>query len=201
MPRSRKSPVSAKEQRAAPAFHPDRGNPVRANEADCPYEVRHSAIHGDGVFAALLIKKDARVIEYVGEKITKRESERRGAIFMQRAKSGGHGAVYIFNLNKKHDLDGHFEWNLARLINHSCSPNCEAQIIRGRIWYVALRDIAQGEEITINYNFDMEDWEKHPCRCGAVRCVGYIIDENLWPELRRRKRMLKAGSRRRPAGG
>jgi uncharacterized protein len=156
--------------------------------ADSPppaWIVRRSSIHHRGVFARRDIQKDAKVIEYVGDKITKAESERRGMKLMEKATKTGGAAVYIFTLNKKHDLDGAVSWNPARLINHSCDPNCEAFISRGRVWIYAKRDIPKGEELTFNYGFDFDTWEQHPCRCGSAKCVGYILDEQLWPKLRR----------------
>ena len=67
-------------------------------------------------------------------------------------------------------------WNPARRINHSCAPNCESQQGRGRIWIVARRDIAPGEELTFDYGFPYSEWRDHPCRCGAAECAGYIVN-------------------------
>ena len=82
------------------------------------------------------------------------------------------------------DIDGSAGWNPARYLNHSCSPNCDAELINGHIWIVAQRDIACGEELTFNYGYDWEDYREHPCRCGAPGCVGYIIAEEFFPNLR-----------------
>ena len=91
------------------------------------------------------------------------------------------------------DLDGNFEWNTARLVNHSCEPNCEAQIDEElKIWLVSLRDIGQGEELSFNYGFDLEDYGKHPCRCKSKKCVGYIVGEDYWPKLRKKLKKKKA---------
>ena len=148
------------------------------------YVVRRSSIHNRGIFAARDIPSGAHIIEYLGEKVTKAESNRRGNALFDEASKTGDAAVYLFILNKKHDLDGNFEWNTARLINHSCEPNCEAVVSRGRIWIVALRFIPEGEELSFNYGFDLECWQDHPCRCGKPSCVGYIIAEEYWPKLR-----------------
>jgi len=145
--------------------------------------VRRSSIHSRGIFARCDIPKDTQVLEYTGEKISKAESERRAQARLIRARKTGVAAVYIFNLNKKQDLDGSSAKNTARLLNHSCDPNCEAVQSRGRIWLTAKRDIKKDEELTFNYGFDLENWEDHPCLCGTKRCVGYIADEELWPEL------------------
>jgi uncharacterized protein len=157
--------------------------PVKPSQSPA-WIVRRSSIHHRGVFARRDIPKDSKVIEYVGERITKAESDRRGQRLMKKASKTGCAAVYIFTINKKYDLDGGVSWNPARLINHSCDPNCEAIISRGRIWIYAKRDIPVGEELTFNYGFDLDTWEEHPCRCGSERCVGYILDEDLWPKLR-----------------
>lgn len=147
--------------------------------------VRTSKIHARGVFAKKNVPAETRIIEYVGEKITKAESERRADVVLHASKKDKtKGAVYIFTLNKRHDIDGNVSYNTARYINHSCAPNCEAQLIRGHIWIVALRDIAKGEEITYNYGYDIEDYEDHPCCCGAPNCVGYILEEEHWPKLK-----------------
>lgn len=149
------------------------------------YEVRESAIHNTGIFAAADIPPDTRIVEYVGEKITKKESERRGIALMEKAKQTGDAAVYIFTLNSRYDLDGAEGHNPARYINHSCDPNCEAFIERGRIFIYSKKAIRKGEELTYNYGFDLDTWEDHPCLCGTERCVGFIVDEKHWPKLRR----------------
>ena len=149
------------------------------------YIVKNSVIHGRGLYAARDIRKGERILEYVGEKVTKAESERRGNELMEKAKKTGGGAVYMFILNKTHDIDGNVDWNDARLMNHSCEPNCEAEIVRGRIWYVAIKNIAEGSELSLNYGFALENWEDHPCRCGTLACVGFIVAEEYWPKLRK----------------
>ena len=145
--------------------------------------VRRSSIHSRGVFARRDIPKDTEILEYTGEKISKAESQRRAEARMARAKKTGVAAVYIFTLNSKQDLDGSSPKNTARLLNHSCDPNCEALQHRGRIWLCALRDIKEGEELTFNYGFDLENWDEHVCRCGTSRCVGFIVGEEYWPGL------------------
>jgi hypothetical protein len=104
----------------------------------------------------------------------------------------------MFILNDEWDIDGNTESNEARLVNHSCDPNTEAQIWDDKeIWFVALRDIQPGEELFYNYGFEVDTWEEHPCRCGAERCVGYIVDEEYWPQLRRKIAAKKAWGTRR----
>jgi len=154
-----------------------------------PYiTVRSSSIHNKGIFAKTDIPEGTQILEYVGEKITKKQSDDRYDSQLEKHKknSAADGAVYIFELNKRYDIDGNVSWNTAKYINHSCSPNCDPEIIRGQIWIVALRDIKKGEELSYNYGYDLEDWTEHPCRCSAKNCVGYIASEDLWPKLKKK---------------
>lgn len=146
--------------------------------------VRRSKIHGRGIFARGEIPRGTKIIEYVGERITKAESQKRADRQLAKAKKSGIAAVFIFDLSKRFDLDGNVPWNTARLINHSCAPNCEAIDIRGRIWICARRKIRAGEELSYNYGYDLEDWHDHPCRCGADACPGYIAARKFWRKLR-----------------
>ena len=139
------------------------------------YKIKKSSIHGNGVFAARDIKEGERIVEYLGEKITKEESNRRGLEQEEKSKKTGEGAVYIFELDEEYDIDGNFEYNDARFINHACGTNCEAENIDGHIWIVATRDIEKGEEILYNYGYALEHFFEHPCRCGKPNCVGYIV--------------------------
>jgi len=162
-----------------------------------PYiRVRRSKIHGSGVFAKIDIPQGTEIIEYVGEKVTKAESDRRADIPLEKnKKNSDFGAVYIFILNKRHDIDGNVSYNTARFINHSCDPNCEAVICRGHIWIMALRDIKKGEELTYNYGYDFDDYQDHKCLCRTARCVGYILDEEHWPKLKKRTNVRESNRR------
>jgi uncharacterized protein len=144
-----------------------------------------SPIHGRGMVASRLIPAGTRVIEYTGEKVTKPEAERRDAARVARRSAGADGCVYLFELNARYDVDGDVSWNTARFINHSCAANCEPQIVRGRIWIIALRDIQPGEELTYDYGFDYEQWRDHPCRCDAPDCVGFIVKKTQRCRVRR----------------
>jgi SET domain-containing protein len=134
-----------------------------------------SPIHGRGGFARGDISGGTRVIEYVGEKITKQES-------LARCEKNNE---YIFALSEHEDLDGNVSWNPARFLNHSCEPNCEAVLEDGRIWIVALRDVRVGEELTFNYGYDLEDYREHPCACGAAGCVGFVVAEEFFEHVSR----------------
>lgn len=157
------------------------------------WEVRNSIIHGRGLFAARDITEGERVIEYLGEKITKAESNRRGLARMEQAKIDGGGSVYIFELNKRYDIDGDVDWNPAKYCNHSCEPNCEVQNIRGHLWQIALRDIDAGEELTYDYGYDIEHFLDHPCLCGKEKCIGYIVRADQRKQL---KKLLRKNKRK-----
>ncbi len=147
---------------------------------------KKSTIHGFGIFAKTKIPQGTRIIEYIGEKITKAEAERRGPKLVEYAKKHKQaGAVYIFVLNKKYDIDGHVEYNTAKYINHSCEPNCEVDIIRGHIWVIALRDIEKEEELFYNYGYDLDTYEEHPCFCRKTKCPGYIVAQEHWSKLQK----------------
>ena len=149
-------------------------------------EVRESEIHGTGVFAKTKVPKDKKGIEYIGEKITKKESARRSIALIEKNQgSQTDGAVYIFEVNKRHDIDGNIPENTARFINHSCDPNCEPDVIKNRVWLISSRKIKKGEELGYNYGFDLEDYEEHKCRCGVRKCIGYITAEDNWPKLKK----------------
>lgn len=137
--------------------------------------VRQSVIHGTGAFARRELAKDTIVIEYLGEKISKSESARRIDADNE----------FIFTLDDDYDLDGKFPWNPARFINHSCAPNCEAEVDGHRVFIKALRDIRSGEELSFNYGYDLEDYREHPCRCGAAACVGFMVAEEYFEQVRR----------------
>ena len=152
---------------------------------------RGSSIHGRGVYALAPITRGTRILEYTGERITKAESMKREAARLARQARGGDGCVYIFNLNQRHDLDGRSSKNVARLINHSCDPNCRSETIRGRIWIIARRDIAAGEELSFDYGFPFPEWRQHPCRCGAKNCLGFIVRKDQRWRVRRLLRKKK----------
>jgi SET domain-containing protein len=151
--------------------------PLPQPEGNEYVEVRRSGVHGRGLFATRALPKGTHIVEYRGERVSKKESTRRTDA--QWAK----GRVYTFELSRRFDLDGSPAWNVARLANFSCAPNAESQNERGRkIWIVATRDIRKGEEIAYDYNFSFVD-PPPVCRCGARRCRGYIVGEEHVPEL------------------
>jgi len=160
-----------------------------------PYiTIRRSKIHGNGMFAKRNIPKGTQIIEYIGNKLTKAQSDKRAEEIEAKAKKYGTGAVYIFTLNKTHDIDGSVSWNKARFMNHACETNCESDVIKGKIWILATRDIEKGEELNYDYGYDLSNWKDHPCRCGKKSCVGYIVTTSKRARLKKliEKEKLKA---------
>jgi SET domain-containing protein len=125
--------------------------------------IRGSPIHRRGVYAEEPIPARRKVIEYTGEKISRRETKRRGDSHV----------TYLFTLDDYWTLDGAFGGSGAEIINHSCAPNLRAWVFKGHILYMSKRVIEPGEELTVDYRF-AKDVEIVPCRCGAKTCRGII---------------------------
>ncbi len=153
-----------------------------------PYvQTSSSSIHNRGLFAAKTIPQDEYVIQYIGERITKKTSTRRGVSQYEKSIDENFGSVYIFEIDDTYDIDGNFDWNLARLANHSCNPNCEAHDVEGEIWLVSLQKIEKGEELTFDYGYAVEHWEEHLCRCESNNCIGHIVRKEDWSKLKELK--------------
>ncbi|MFM9967450.1 MAG: SET domain-containing protein [Burkholderiales bacterium] len=139
------------------------------------FVTRRSGIHGKGVFATALIAEGTRLIEYKGDRITDAQSE---ALYSDESHT------FLFMLDNAMVIDGGKNGNTSRWINHSCEPNCEANEEGGRMFIDALRDIAEGEEITIDYNLYIEDVlteemkRDYPCACGMPGCRGTMLVGN-----------------------
>ena len=148
--------------------------------------VKKSKVHGNGIFASRDIKKGEKVIRYIGDKISKSEGNRRSALRIKKfLNSEKTGSVYIFELNKKFDIDGNVRRNKARYINHSCDPNCEVDILNDEIWISSIKKIKKGSELNYDYGyeFDKDDYKDHTCKCGSKNCIGYIISSDDWEKF------------------
>lgn len=126
--------------------------------------VKPSKIHRWGMYTKEFIPSGRKVIEYVGERISRRETKRR-------AESSD--LIYLFTLDPYWTIDGSVGGSGAQYINHCCEPNLIARIMKGHILYLSLRDIRAGEELTVDYHFD-KNVERVPCKCGAAKCRGTI---------------------------
>lgn len=169
---------------------------MKAKDSDYSKTLRvsNSPKHGRGVYATRDIPRNAKVIEYVGKLVSVKDSDDIADKQMKRAGKSGTGHVYLFTLNKRFDIDGNVPWNKARLINHSCDPNCEVQIIKGRIWVLTKRPVAANEELSYDYGFNMDSWRDHICLCGTAKCLGYIVSASRRGPL---ARVIKAAQSKR----
>ena len=133
------------------------------------YKIKKSNIDKRGLCASKDIKEGTIIINYIGKIISKKETEKN-------TKFNNEKDIYLFNLNNRYDLDGDFKFNTARLINHSCDPNCEVEGVGLKLWISAIKNIKKGEELTYDYGFSYDkDYKQFPCKCGKQNCAGYIV--------------------------
>ncbi|XP_028345344.1 histone-lysine N-methyltransferase 2C isoform X9 [Physeter macrocephalus] len=129
-----------------------------------------SRIQGLGLYAARDIEKHTMVIEYIGTIIRNEVANRKEKLYESQNRG-----VYMFRMDNDHVIDATLTGGPARYINHSCAPNCVAEVVtfeRGhKIIISSSRRIQKGEELCYDYKFDFEDDQhKIPCHCGAVNC-------------------------------
>jgi SET domain-containing protein len=155
---------------------PTKGGPPIVNSA--LIEVRNSPVHGRGVFAVAAISKGARIIEYLGDRVSHKEADDR---YEDHDESDNH--TFLFIVDKHTVIDAGVGGNDARFINHQCEGNCESVIEHRRVFIDATRDIAAGEELGYDYEIGREKDdppnvdEIYACRCGSPKCRGTM----LWP--------------------
>jgi uncharacterized protein len=128
--------------------------------------VRPSLIDGKGCFATRCFPRGRKIAEYTGERISRREVARRLRTRRQRI-------LRICALDSYWSLDGARGGNGTHYINHSCQPNAYMRTTRGRLIFMALRDIHPGEEITVDYIATLHPDTKR-CHCQAANCRGTI---------------------------
>ena len=146
------------------------------------YKIKKSKIDKNGLYAKCNIEKGTKIIEYKGKIISVKKSA-------EDPKFDNDKAIYLFNINKRFDLDGDFKFNTARLINHSCNPNCEVLGAGLKVWVYAIKDIKKGEELSYDYGFSFdENFRQFPCNCKSKNCVGYIVREGSRWRIKRLKR-------------
>ena len=150
---------------AAPAATPEpRRKGVPADPQKFAVDVRTSRIDGRGAFAAEAMPARRKIGEIRGESLSVREARRR-AKTMER--------IMIVEVSHTRAIDASGSTDPLRFTNHSCQPNAVLRIRQGRVEFYAMRDIAVGEEITVNYG-ETHHEGKLRCRCGAPGCVGAI---------------------------
>jgi len=118
---------------------------------------RRSRLHGFGVFAAEPISKNRRIVNYAGELVRNSECGAREARYLEE------GCIWVFRVNRAWSRDAAVGGNIARLINHSCRPNCWWEVVGKTIWVRAARNIPAGEELT--YDYATIGDHTIPCRC------------------------------------
>jgi len=149
------------------------------------YRIKDSKIDKKGLYAKKDIAPGTRIIQYIGKLITKKQTE-------SNDKFDNDKDIYLFNLNNRYDLDGDFKWNTARLINHSCDPNCEVEGKGLEIWVTSTRFIKKGEELSYDYGFGFDqDYKQFPCKCGSKKCCGYIVREGSRWRINKKFRVNK----------
>lgn len=128
----------------------------KKSAGDWNVSVRRSKA-GLGLFAEEEIPKGSCIIEYFGRTLAPGEE----------AKSR---SKYLFEISTKKTIDGQTRANTARYINHSCRPNCEPEIKRGKVFIYSKRRIKPGEELAYDYGKAYFDQMlKGKCRC--VKCM------------------------------
>ena len=160
---------------------------------------RRSPIHGNGVFALVDIAKGIELIEYRGKRLTHAQADR------LYANTSDSGHTFLFTLN---DRDATSDGNIARWINHSCTPNCRALLEedaggdprKDRVLIETLRPLRAGEELTYDYGIVLEErltprlkaiWA---CRCGAKKCSGTLLRPKRRPAARTATAKKRRGS-------
>lgn len=145
--------------------------------------LRRSPIHGNGVFALTDIPKGTELLEYRGRLMT------HAAIDRKYAKVPDNGHTFLFTLNDEYVLDANVGGNIARWINHSCKPNCQAVIEenedgdkrKDRVLIETIRPLRAGDELTYDYGIDVGERitpklkQLWACRCGARNCIGTML--------------------------
>ena len=132
---------------------------------------------GWGLCAGAFLPKDTFIMQYIGEiySLNSEYGEKKMKEYKDKT------CTYLMGLpnNNRHEvIDPTKSGNMARFINHSCDPNCET-----RKWHVkgelcigifAKKDIQEDEELTFNYDFDLNKTRYQKCLCGAKNCRGYL---------------------------
>ena len=154
------------------------------------FEVRHSRVHGHGVFALRRIRKGTNIIEYLGERVSHELADAR---YEDKDPLDGH--TFLFTVDGKTVIDAGVDGNEARFVNHGCDPNCQTVQIGKRIFIEAIRTIRPGEELAYDYRIqrDADDPANvdavFRCLCGAKNCRGSML-------VARPKKRMKRGTKK-----
>ena len=163
------------------------------------FEIRESPIAGKGAFALQFIAPYVRLIEYTGERVSHEVADARYAD----EESAGITHTVLFSVDDRTVIDAAVGGNDARFFNHSCDPNCQSRIVRGRVYLETIRDIEPGEELTYDYEIPREGEtdetarRKWPCYCGSPNCRGTLLLP--LPKPRRNAKRRSSSAKKRPA--
>ena len=150
--------------------------PTKPSSSPRRFVVRKSGIHGRGVFALVDIPKGTRLIEYLGERMSHKEADKRYGDLHD-----GSAHTMLFAATDEVVIDATQWGSSARWINHSCGPNCEAIEDEGRVYIETKRAIRAGEELGYDYELIVEGRQteklkrEHACCCGSRRCRGTML--------------------------
>jgi SET domain-containing protein len=143
-------------------------------------EVRHSAIHGQGVFATQRFAAGEAIARYEGRRVSREESL---------AGLWDHRLTYLFALSDGTMIDGAEGGNATRHINHACTPNCVAYEIEDesgqlQVEIEALVDLAVGDELFLDYQLNVATGEAsdYACRCASPACRGTMLGATVAPQ-------------------
>lgn len=162
------------------------------------FKILESAISGQGAFAIRPITKGERLIEYTGERISHPVADAR---YDDESMAEHH--TFLFSVTSRTVIDASHGGNEARFINHSCDPNCETEIEKGRVYIVALRDIPVGEELHYDYAYERsgdetaDDERRYRCICGTAKCRGSIMEAKATYLKRKRAEAAKRAAKKR----
>jgi len=140
--------------RRKPSRKPDR------RDGAPPYRIGRSAT-GLGLFATAPIEKGAFIVEYSGRRIPTALARRLEA----------RGRRYMYEINRRWTVDGSNRSNIGRYANHSCRPNAESDVVKGKVILRARRNIRPGEEITYHYGDDYFELFLKPAGCKCAKCA------------------------------
>lgn len=133
-------------------------------------------MQGRGAFATCTIAAGVRLVEYGGERLTPAQADRR---YHDGDDARHH--TFLFAIDDDIVIDASVGGYMARWINHSCDPNCDAVVENGRIWIETIRRIEPGEELAYDYAYELTGPHTaaakalFPCHCGAKKCRGTIL--------------------------
>jgi uncharacterized protein len=141
------------------------------------FEVRHSRVHGHGVFALRRIRKGTSIVEYLGDRVSHALADER---YKNKDPKDNH--TFLFTVDAKTVIDAGVSGNEARYVNHGCDPNCQSTVSKKRIFIEAIRTIHPGEELVYDYQIQRDDDDPadvdviFACRCGAANCRGSMLE-------------------------